>query len=140
MLQQLKDWAGFIRDLGLIIGMPAMVVVGVQLYELQLDALEQQKAVIEERNKLLEETQYDRALNLIRAQKDLFALEREQLEAQLATARQAAEQDRGKITELERELGELESAAKVIQKFSLEATEGGGFRIVTPTASIGVRG
>ena len=140
MFQQLKDWAGFLRDLGLIIGMPTIMVVGIQLYELQLNALEQQKAVVEERNKLLKETQYDRALSIIRAQKELFVLEREQLEMQLAAARQTAEQDREKIVGLERQLSELESARKVFETFKFEPTAEGGIIITTPATTIGVRG
>lgn len=140
MLQQIRDWAGFLRDIGLIVGMPTLVVVGVQLYGLQVDALEQQKAVIEERNRLLEETQYDRALDLIRSQKELFEMERGQLQAELAEARRAAQQDQAKIAGLEEQLSELESAAKVFDRLKVERTPEGGIKVTTPTAQIGVRG
>lgn len=140
MLQKLKVWTGVVRDLGLILGMPALVAIGMQLYDLQLGALEEQKAIIEERNKLLQETQYDRALGLIRAQKELFEMEREQLQAQLQEARRDTQQGSAKINDLERQLNELESATKAIGQFRIERNDGGGYRITTPNATIGVRG
>lgn len=140
MLQKFKDWASFLRDIGLIIGMPTVVVVGLQLYELQVDALEQQKAVIEERNKLLQETQYDRALDIIRAQKELFDLERQQLEGQLASARQSTVRDQEKIAGLERKLNEVESVTKALGQFSITTTDEGRVLISTPVATIGIRG
>ena len=140
MLQRFKDWASFLRDVGLIIGMPTVVVVGIQLYELQVDALEQQKAIIEERNKLLQETQYDRALDIIRAQKELFDLERQQLEAQLASARQGTEQDKEKIAGLESKLNELKSVTKALGQFNVTTSDEGRVLISTPVGTIGIRG
>ncbi len=140
MLQKLRDWTSLVRDLGIILGIPALLAVGVQLYDLQVSALREQKAIIEERNKLLRETQYDRALSVIRAQKKLFEMEREQLQAQLVEARQGNLQDQEKISELERKLNELESVSKALRQFRIETTDEGEIRIFTESANIGVRG
>jgi len=72
-VSKIKYWAGIIRDIGLIIGVPTLIVIGMQLYSLQRETLEA-------RIKLLEETQYDRALSLIKSEKELFEREREKLE------------------------------------------------------------
>jgi hypothetical protein len=84
--------ATFLRDIVVLLGMPALVVVGIQLYDLQIKSLEaQHKAIesqvkaVEAQNGLLKETQYDRALAIIRAQKDVFVIEREELERRAKT-------------------------------------------------------
>ena len=58
MLEEVTRWATIIRDVGLIIGIPTIIVVGMKMYGLQLDALKHQNA-------LLKETQYDRALSAL---------------------------------------------------------------------------
>lgn len=39
MLEEVTRWATIIRDVGLIIGIPTIIVVGMKMYGLQLDAL-----------------------------------------------------------------------------------------------------
>jgi hypothetical protein len=140
MLQQLKDWASFFRDLGLIIGIPVLITVGVQLYGLQVSALKEQKEVIEERNKLLKETQYDRALDIIRAQKGLFDIEREQLQKQVLDTRQSSQHDQEKIVGLEKKLRDLEDAAKLFSQFKIGRDADGNVTISTSSATLGIRG
>ena len=140
MLQQLKDWAGFIRDLGLIIGVPTLIIVGTQLYELQVAALKEQKEVLKERNDLLKDTQYDRARDIIRAQKELFDMEREQLQKQISDARQGNQHEQDKIAELEKQVRDRENLVKALNGVRVQQSPDGGVILTTPTANIGIRG
>lgn len=113
MFAALKDWAGVIRDIGMIIGVPTIIVVGLRLYDIQSKALEAQvranesqiKAV-EAQNALLRETQYDRALALIEGQKKVFQIERETLERQIATL-QTKEKTSVEVVALEQKLRDI---------------------------------
>ena len=48
----IRAWAELIRDIGLIIGIPILIGVGVKLYSQQIE-------ILKARNELLKETQYD---------------------------------------------------------------------------------
>jgi len=83
MPANLKDWAAVIRDFGVILGVPTIIAVGMGLYDLQDKALEAQvKAneaqikVLEAQNSALKETQFDRAVALIEAQKKAYELDK----------------------------------------------------------------
>jgi hypothetical protein len=79
-----RGWASFIRDVGIILGVPAIIVVGMQLYDIQAKSFEAQIRANEAKMQALEaeintlkETQYDRALTIIKSQREVFDLERE---------------------------------------------------------------
>jgi competence protein ComGC len=76
MLEKVKEIAGLLRDLGVIIGVPAIVAVGLSLYDLQHKANEAQVKALEAQNSVLKETQFDRAVALIDAQKKAYELDR----------------------------------------------------------------
>ncbi len=90
-LKRAASIAALVRDVGVILGFPALLTIGAGLYQLQEKALEAQiksneaqiKAV-EAQNALLKETQYDRALSLIKSQKEIFVIERQTLEKKIA--------------------------------------------------------
>jgi multidrug resistance efflux pump len=97
-------WAALIRDLGLIIGMPVIIEVGMHLYKLQEKAsdaqikaaeaqakvIEKQVAVVEAQNTALKDTQYDKALALLKSQKELFDQERTRFQSQLVETQKNA--------------------------------------------------
>jgi hypothetical protein len=83
--------ASLVRDIGVILGVPVLLTIGVKLYDLQTKALEDQIKAneaqiksVEAQNSLLKETQYDRALALLKSQKEVFLMERNSLEKQIA--------------------------------------------------------
>jgi Tfp pilus assembly protein PilN len=76
-MNEIMIWAGFIRDIGLILGIPVLIGVGVKLYSQQIE-------ILKARNELLKETQYDRAISLLESQKKVFLIERETLDKQIA--------------------------------------------------------
>jgi hypothetical protein len=81
-------WASFLRDIGIILGVPIIIVIGYKLYRYHIDILkEMQKKQIdtlEAENKLPKETQYDKALAIIEAQKKLHQIERDGLEKEIS--------------------------------------------------------
>ncbi len=88
--------ATFVRDVGLIIGIPTLIIVGMKLYEIeekaleaQVKAAESQVKILEQENTVLKETQYDHALSLIDGQKKVFEIEMEGLEKQIADLKAA---------------------------------------------------
>jgi predicted nucleic acid-binding Zn-ribbon protein len=89
LLGRARRLTSFIRDVGVILGIPVILTIGVKLYDLQTKALEaeiksneaQIKAV--EAQNSLKEIQYDRALTLLKSQKKVFSMERASLEKEI---------------------------------------------------------
>jgi uncharacterized protein HemX len=71
MLERVKEIAGLLRDLGVIIGVATIVAVGLSFYDLQHKANEAQVKALEAQNSILKETQFDRV-----AQKKAYEIER----------------------------------------------------------------
>ena len=65
-------WASVLRDVGVILGLPIVIGLGIKFYRRQIDLLKAE-------NKLLRETQYPRALEVIEAQRKVYELERLEL-------------------------------------------------------------
>ncbi len=71
-MSKIHEWIKLIRDIGLILGVPTIIGIGMSLHNKQVDALKAQLA-------LAESTRYDRALSIIEAQKKLHSLEFEEV-------------------------------------------------------------
>jgi hypothetical protein len=98
VISRVATIAALVRDVGVIIGIPVLLGIGMQiheqqnkLYELQIKAVEQQvKAdethlrALEAQNEVLKLTQYNRAVEQVKAQEELFSRERASLEKQIA--------------------------------------------------------
>jgi prefoldin subunit 5 len=67
------------------------------MYDLQIETLTQQTA-------LLKETQYDRALSLIKSQKELFNNERQALTTRIASLTQSGESASNEANALKQQL------------------------------------
>src|SRR5258708_6130605 len=85
----IERWAKLLRDVGLILGLPAVIVIGTKLYDREIEALKSHSEALKAQNDVLRETQYDRALALIESQKKLFVLERKSLEEQIHSLEQS---------------------------------------------------
>jgi len=68
-MEKIERWAKLLRDIGLILGVPTLIVIASNLYSAQISALKEQ-------NEILKLTQYDKALVLIDAQEKLIRHER----------------------------------------------------------------
>lgn len=75
MLHTVQKSAALLRDVGVIIGVPAILYIGSQLYGLQQQGLQAQIAALEKQIDLLKEQQYDRAATVLKAQKDVSEAE-----------------------------------------------------------------
>jgi hypothetical protein len=105
-----------VRDIGLIIGVPTLIGVGVSLYELQEKALQEQinanKAqadALTAQNAFLKETQYDRAAALLKGQKEVYEADRQSVEKQLDDTKKASDL---KVSTLEQELKEAATSSQ----------------------------
>jgi hypothetical protein len=114
-----KEIAGLVRDVGLIIGVPALVTVGVSLYELQDAALKEQinanKAqadALTAQNAFLKETQYDRAAALLKGQKEVYEADRQNIEKQLDDAKKASDLKVGALEQNLRDAATSNQAAR----------------------------
>ena len=121
---QIKEWTELVRDVGLILGIPVLIGVGMNLYRQQIE-------ILKERNALLQETQYDRALTMIKAQKEIFELERESLEKSLQdlkmhSSNTLSEKEEevaklgSRLHEVTEAIGSLHKSANVIQRAHIE--------------------
>jgi hypothetical protein len=137
MLERIKDIASLVRDIGVIVGVPTIITVGISLYDIQSKALEQQvKAneaqikALESQNNVLKETQFDRALTIIKSQKEAYELERGGLEKQINDLRKSGDE---RVALLEVRLRE---ATKQIQTSDTAISTLGAIRNSTITLGI----
>jgi hypothetical protein len=110
-MSEIMLWVSFIRDVGLILGMPVLIAVGIKLYSQQIE-------ILKARNDLLKETQYDRAVTLLESQKKAFLMEREVLDSQIADLEHLKSEADSQLMKLRLEIGsaqtELESIIRDI--------------------------
>ena len=121
MLKMVTKWATVIRDVGLILGIPTIIVVGLKLYGVEVDALKQQ-------NELLTETQYDLALSLLVSQKDLFEIERQELEQEFKSLQASGESASQEAKILKHQLEKIKQGianfTKSIYELQVNSTKG----------------
>jgi hypothetical protein len=79
VLERTKEIAGLVRDLGLIVGVPTIIMVGMSLYDAQFKALEQQVKANEAQMKALEAQTYDRVAAQLKGQKEVYEADRDQI-------------------------------------------------------------
>ena len=103
----------FVRDLGLILGIPVLIGIGVKLYNQQIE-------ILKARNELLKETQYDRAVTLLKSQKEVFLIERSDLENKLSTLESVLSEKDVTLSEI---LGALEALQKAAHNVLANAIE-----------------
>jgi hypothetical protein len=99
-MTQIMQWAGFIRDVGLILGVPTLIIIAMKLYDRQIE-------ILKARNEFLKETQYDRASSLLDSQKNVFLVERESLESKIADLERSGSEKDETLAELQRRLAEV---------------------------------
>jgi hypothetical protein len=110
MLERVKDITSLVRDIGVIVGVPTIITVGMSLYDIQSKALDRQvKAneaqirALESQNNVLRETQFDRALTIIKSQRETYDLERVDLEKKINNLRRSGDE---RVASLEARLRE----------------------------------
>jgi multidrug efflux pump subunit AcrA (membrane-fusion protein) len=135
MFERTKDIAGLVRDIGVIVGVPVIITVGIFLYDLQSKSLEQQAKALEQQvksneaqiktleaqNNLLKETQYDRALAIIKSQKEVYEIDRARLEKEIAVLR-ISNDERVKTLEAQFEeyTKKIQVSADIVEQINVE--------------------
>jgi septal ring factor EnvC (AmiA/AmiB activator) len=122
LFNRVTSIAALVRDVGVIIGLPVILTVGIKLYDLQTKALESQMKAVEAQNDVLKQTQYDRALALMKSQRELFDNERAALEkeraalemkvANLSTSEKDQSEELNRLTRRIAELDEFKRKAE----------------------------
>lgn len=80
-LRHIKRWSKVIRDVGVTLGIPVLLAVGVYLHN-------QQVSILEAQIDALSTMSYDKALDVMRAQTELYADERTDYEQRLSSLEQ----------------------------------------------------
>ena len=80
MFEKIQKLAALFRDVGLILGVPAVLYVAIQLHGLQQEGMQAQIASLKEQIEALRERQYDRAATIIKAQKEVSEAELDAIE------------------------------------------------------------
>ena len=106
-MSEIMQWASFLRDIGLILGIPSLIGVGMKLYNQQIE-------ILKARNELLKETQYDRAVSLLESQKKAFLMEREALDKRITDLEREKTESVTELAEIKREIADITSELKSI--------------------------
>lgn len=116
LILHLTLYASLVRDIGIIIGIPTLIVVAQRLHSKQIAAL---KAQLE----FAKDTQYDKALALIEAQKKVFTIERELLEKELLDFQKRGEQYKEETVRLQAKIRELNVGVDQLTKITYNLEE-----------------
>jgi len=107
-LSKVSSIAALVRDVGVILGIPVVLTVGIKLYDLQTKALEAQMKAVQAQNEVLKQTQYDRALAMIKSQRELFENERVSLEKQVTNLSTSDKDKSEEIAQLQKRIAVLD--------------------------------
>jgi len=116
VLNRVSSIAALVRDVGVILGIPVVLTVGIKLYDLQTKALEAQMKAVEAQNEVLKQTQYDRALTMIKSQRELFDNERASLEKQIADLSTSGKAQSEESAKLQKRLSDLDSFKRGVEE------------------------
>jgi septal ring factor EnvC (AmiA/AmiB activator) len=116
VLNRVSSIAALVRDVGVILGIPVVLTVGIKLYDLQTKALEVQMKEVEAQNEVLKQTQYDRALTMIKSQRELFDNERASLEKQIADLSTSGKARSEESAKLQQRLSDLDSFKRGVEE------------------------
>jgi hypothetical protein len=116
LLSRFTSIAALVRDVGVILGLPVILTVGVKLYDLQTKALESQMKAIEAQNEVLKQTQYDRALVVIKSQRELFNDERAALEQKIAILSTSGKDQSEELNKLNQQIAALDEFKRTVEE------------------------
>ena len=106
---KIERWVRFIRDVVVVLGIPALIVVAINLNKLQNDILKKEKESLEVNSKFLENAQYTEGFKQIKVLKNLLSIEKGEMKEAI---KKLSEDIKGVLAEL----GE-DKASREIQKY-----------------------
>jgi hypothetical protein len=107
-IQDIQEIASLIGDIGIIVGVPAIIGIGIKLYKRQMD-------ILKEKNEFLMLTQFDNAVSMIKSQKSAYELEREQLEKEIRDLKQSRHQDGAELEIVSTNLGLVKNRISTLE-------------------------
>ena len=130
-MNKLKEWIQLIRDVGIILGIPVIISVGLSLHNQQIDAL---KAQLE----FAESTRYDKAASILEGQEKVFAKEKAIIKKEISDLSDEKRALASRCLALEEELKNnriVEIAALGFFQFILNEANAGPNKSIQPTPS-----
>jgi chromosome segregation ATPase len=122
-----------------IIGIPVVMTVGLKLYDLHAQALESQMKALEAQNEQLKLTQFDRSLTMMKAQKEIYDVERASLEKKIDVLSASGADKSAEIEKLQAKLVAIDSSSDQLTQMmkhlavTLKQTAGKDANVVTLT-------
>jgi predicted RNase H-like nuclease (RuvC/YqgF family) len=125
--ERVERWAKLLRDVGLILGVPTVIIIGSSLFREETQALKAHSEALKAQNDVLKETQYDRAFALIDSEKKLFLVEREELEKEIRGLRESGGEKVNEINNLRKQVSDVTEKIETLNS-SRSLLESGNFR------------
>ena len=113
-IETVRSWASLIRDIGLIIGAPVLIGIGVSIYKMEVEALKARSEALEAQNSFLRETQYDRAAALLEGQKKVYEIQLEELKNERDRSKEGGAASEGRVKQLEAQLTEIQAKIQAV--------------------------
>lgn len=132
-MSKIRKWVQLIRDIGLIIGVPVIISVGISLHNEQIDSLKAQLA-------LAESTRFDNVLNIVESQKALYAFEKEAIRQEISQLSLEKQELASECLALEKEMQRTILGATILSGLvrillELESTAGNSIQPDTGTSA-----
>ena len=109
-------YAALLRDIGVVLGVPTLIVVALRLHAQHVASLQAQID-------LAKSTQYDRALAIIEAQKKVFVIERELLEKSATEFQKKGAEYEGEVSRLQSKIRDLNVGVDQLTKLTYNMEE-----------------
>lgn len=105
--QDIICWTRIVRNIILTICIPISIFYGTTLYKKHI-------GILEARIEFLKETQYDKALSLIKAQEEIHLREKKKLESKISSLKETVNKE--KVTELNLQLDKLRIRQEILDE------------------------
>ena len=115
-MHEFIKYAKNIQAVGVIVGFPVIIAVGIFFYERQIDNLKSE-------NELLKQTQYDKALSTIKSQRELFENERKKYETKIEKLTKDSSSNQKEIDDLKSKIFALNKSEALLTKQLLKSQE-----------------
>ncbi len=126
LFRAIERWAKLVRDIGLIIGVPTLICIGLTMFDLQSKLYDQQVAALkanneslEQQNKLLSMTSFDRTAALIKGQKEVYEAEHEQKQKEIEELEKQGAEKAKEVRELKAQLAEISKNIEASDQLSI---------------------
>ena len=107
---------GDVRDVFVILGIPSLMGIGLQLHHEQLASLKAANEAQAAQIQLLKETQYDKALSQIKAQRELFEAQIASYSNRIQILERSASTSSNEIRKLRQDIDQKQKMIETLKK------------------------